>query len=67
MEKHETKLQSEKDGQEIAQIAAEAKTKLQAFRQDLYNYFPHRADAIMELIDALASNLNARSVVELSL
>ena len=67
MEKHETKPQSEKDGQEIAQIVAEAKTKLQAFRQDLYNYFPHRADAIMELIDALASNLNARSVVELSL
>jgi len=32
--------------------------------QNLYSFFPHRADALMELIDALASNTNARSVVE---
>jgi hypothetical protein len=42
-------------------------TQLEQFRNDLYIWFPHRADALMELLDALSSNLTARSVVELSL
>jgi hypothetical protein len=67
MEKQKTIPQSEKDGQETEQKIAKAKTALQEFRQNLYKYFSHRADAIIELIDALASNTNARSVVELSL
>lgn len=37
------------------------------FRQQLYDSFPSRADAIMNLIDALSSNINAQSVAELSL
>jgi hypothetical protein len=53
--------------QEADQNVAEAVAELQQFRQDLYNYFPYRADALMELMDALSSNTNARSVVELSL
>lgn len=55
------------NGQETDPIVAERIATLQEFRQNLYNFFPHRADALMDLIDALASNLNARSVVELSL
>ena len=55
------------DDQEIEWSIAKAIAELQEFWQDLYNYFSHRADAIMELIDALASNSNARTVVELSL
>ena len=46
---------------------AETVAQLQQFRQDLYNFLPYRADALLDLIDALASNNNARSVVELSL
>ncbi len=46
---------------------AEAIARLQEFRQNLYNFIPGRADAVLELIDALASNSHARSVVELSL
>ena len=37
------------------------------FRDQLYRALPNRADATMDLIDALASNTYARSVVELSL
>lgn len=37
------------------------------FRDQLYRTLPHRADAIMDLLDALSSNTSARSVVELSL
>jgi len=37
------------------------------FRQELYEAFDLRRDALMELIDALSSTSNARSVVELSL
>ena len=44
-----------------------AKALLQEFRENLYNFFPYRADALMDLIDAAASNTTARSVVELSL
>lgn len=67
MEKHKTTPQSEKVGQESVQKVAEAIAILQAFRENLYNFFPRRADVLMELIDALASNTNARAVVELSL
>jgi len=37
------------------------------FRQEIYDAFDHRADALMELLDALSSTPDARSVVELSL
>lgn len=40
---------------------------LQEFRQKVYDSFEHRPDALMEVLDALTSNPNARSVVELSL
>ena len=36
-------------------------------RQDLYDFFPKRNDSIMNLIDSLAGNQNATSVVRLSL
>jgi len=42
-------------------------SQLKQFRQELYEAFDLRRDALMELIDALSSTLNARSVVELSL
>ena len=42
-------------------------TQLEQFRQELYHSFERRADAIMELLDALASQTLARSVVELCL
>ncbi len=40
---------------------------LKHFRDRLYRFFPSRRDAAMELVDALASNRTASSVVELSL
>jgi len=42
-------------------------TQLEQFRQRVYHSFNQRADASMNLIDALSSNTTARSVVELSL
>jgi hypothetical protein len=42
-------------------------TLLQQFRAGLYHSFRQRADAVFELIDALASDTQARSPVELSL
>jgi hypothetical protein len=45
----------------------EAIAQLKQFRQDLYGAFDHRADALMELLDALSSTPGARSVAELSL
>ena len=42
-------------------------TQLEQFRNEVYNWFPHRADALMDLLDALSSTTTARSVVELSL
>lgn len=42
-------------------------TKIQQFRRELYTILTYRADATMELIDALSSNINARSPIELSL
>ena len=37
------------------------------FRADVYSTFQRRADAVFELIDALASDTQARSPAELSL
>ena len=42
-------------------------TALGQFRAKLYQNFTHRADTLMELVDALCSNGSARSVVEYSL
>lgn len=42
-------------------------TQLKQFRLELHSSFEQRADALMDLIDALSSTPNARSVVELSL
>ena len=45
----------------------EAIAKLKQFRRELHDAFDHRADALMELLDALSSTPDARSVAELSL
>jgi hypothetical protein len=42
-------------------------TQLEQLRNELYAWFPHRADALMDLFDALSSNTTARLVGELSL
>jgi hypothetical protein len=42
-------------------------TQLKQFRQELYSAFDYRANALMELIDALSSTPAAHAVVELSL
>ena len=42
-------------------------TQLEQFRQALYRSFNKRADTLMELVDAMCSNITARSVVEYSL
>ena len=42
-------------------------TELEQFREELYQNFNNRADTLMELVDAICSNPNARSVVEYSL
>lgn len=42
-------------------------TQLQQFRQAVYQNFNKRADTLMDLMDALSSNVSAQSVVELSL
>jgi hypothetical protein len=67
MESHENIPTQKTKGQETDPSIAEAIATLQEFRQNLYNLFPYRADALMDLVDALASNTNAHSVVELSL
>lgn len=41
--------------------------QLTQFRQQMYDCFDHRPDAIMSLLDALCSNTTAQSVVQLSL
>jgi hypothetical protein len=41
--------------------------QLKQFRQQLYSSLEYRADAIMDLLDALSSNTTAKSTVELSL
>jgi len=40
---------------------------LQKFRDKIYQFFPSRQDATMDLVDSLSSNTSASSVVELSL
>lgn len=42
-------------------------TKFKKFRENLFRCFSFRADATMELVDALSGNINAKSVVQLSL
>ncbi len=42
-------------------------SQLQGFRQELYQLLPARRDALLDLLDALSSSLQAHSVVELSL
>jgi hypothetical protein len=42
-------------------------TQLEQFREQVYQSFPRSADALLELLDALCSQTNARSVAELSL
>ncbi len=42
-------------------------SRLEQFRLDLYDKLPYRRDALLDLIDAVASNTFARSVIELSL
>ena len=42
-------------------------TQLKQFRQQVYQSFSDRADALMDLVDELSSNTTARSVTELSL
>lgn len=45
----------------------EQATQLTQFRQEVYQNFNKRADALMDLLDALSSTSRAQSVVELSL
>jgi len=45
----------------------ESVSQLKQFRQEMYEAFDLRRDALMELVDALSSTPDARSVVELSL
>jgi len=42
-------------------------TRIEQFRKRVYQNFNKRADTMMELVDALCSQTNAKSVVELSL
>lgn len=42
-------------------------SKLEQFRESVYRNFNNRADSLMDLLDALCSNTQAKSVVELSL
>ena len=57
-------LESLSQNPDEIQIALE---QLKQFRQQLYSSFEYRADAIMDLLDALSSNTRAKSTVELSL
>lgn len=43
------------------------KSEFSSFREHLYRQFEHRANSVMDLLDALCSNDHASSVVELSL
>jgi len=42
-------------------------TKLEQFRLEVYKILTYRRDTLLDMLDALSSNINARSVVELSL
>jgi DDE superfamily endonuclease len=48
-------------------IIKQLKEKLCQLREAIYQSIEYRADAIMELLDAISSNSSAKSVVELSL
>ncbi len=48
-------------------IYTEYTNELKQFRQQVYQNFDNRADTLMELVDAICSNPDARSVVEYSL
>ena len=41
--------------------------KFKQFREGIFNCFSYRADATMELLDAISGNQHAKSIVELSL
>ena len=60
-------IQSSSQEQEIAHKCQEAIAQLEQFRQAIYEFFPKRADTLMDLVDALAGNTDARSPAELSL
>jgi uncharacterized coiled-coil DUF342 family protein len=42
-------------------------TKFQSFRNHLFELFQYRADATMDLIDAVSAEINTTSIVKLSL
>ena len=48
-------------------INPKSTSDLEQFRQTLYQNFSNRADTLIELVDALCSNMAARSPVELTL
>ena len=48
-------------------IAQENAQQLTQFRKEVYQNFNKRADTLMDLVDALSGNTQARSIVELSL
>jgi len=45
----------------------QAATDLEQFRESLYQNFENRADTLMDLLDAMCSMPEAKSVVEYSL
>ncbi len=42
-------------------------TKFKTFREQLFSCLTYRADATMNLVDSLSGNIDAQSVVQLSL
>jgi len=48
-------------------MPSEIVQNLKFFREKIYHFFTHRRDAALDLLDALSSNVSARSVVDLSL
>ena len=42
-------------------------SEFKSFRRELYNQFEHCSDSAMDLLDALCSNIQSPSVVQLSL
>jgi hypothetical protein len=55
------------NGGMITEEVAYEWARLVQFRAEVYSTFQRRADAVFELIDALAADTQARSPVELSL
>jgi hypothetical protein len=56
-----------KSDRSVTPLTVEPVNQLRQFRRDLYDILPQRPDAILDLLDALAGNTQARSPVELSL